>query len=90
MAATTWEAGPGFWTAPGFCTEFLTLWLATDLRPFSAPSPEDELLEVAWLTLDEALNAAADGTISDAKSLVGVYWLARRLGMPLRPAAETG
>jgi ADP-ribose pyrophosphatase len=84
LAAGAWEAGPGFWTAPGFCTEFLTLWLATDLRPASAPAPEDELLEVGWMTLDEALEAVASGAISDAKSLVGIYWLARRLGLPSR------
>lgn len=80
VAADGWEAGPGFWTAPGFCTEFLTVWLATDLRPVSVAVPDDESLEVEWLTLPEALDAVAEGKISDAKSLVGVYWLARRLG----------
>ncbi len=80
VAAGDWEPGPGFWTAPGFCTEFLTVWLATDLHPVSAAGPEDEAIEVSWLTLDEALSAAANGEISDAKSLVGIYWLARRLG----------
>ena len=80
LAAQTWEPGPGFWTAPGFCTEFLTLWLATDLRPVSVAGPDDEALELEWLTLDHAQAAVADGTINDAKSLVGIYWLARRLG----------
>jgi 8-oxo-dGTP pyrophosphatase MutT (NUDIX family) len=80
VAAGTWEAGPGFWTAPGFCTEFLTLWLATDLRAVSAAGPEDEAIEASWLTLDQALAAVANGEIDDAKSLVGIYWLARRLG----------
>ncbi len=80
VRAGTWEAGPGFWTAPGFCTEYLTLWLATDLSPVDAQGPDDEALEREWLTLDEALAAVADGTINDAKSLVGIFWLARRLG----------
>jgi len=80
LAAAAWEPGPGFWTAPGFCTEFLTLWLATDLQPVSVAGPEDEALEVTWLTLDQALAGAAEGAINDAKSLVGIYWLARRLG----------
>ena len=80
VAAADWEPGPGFWTAPGFCTEFLTLWLATDLHPVSAAGPEDEAIEASWLTLDQALAAVADGEINDAKSLVGIYWLARRLG----------
>jgi len=80
LSAETWEPGPGFWTAPGFCTEFLTLWLATDLHPVSVAGPEDEALEREWLTLDQALAAVAEGAINDAKSLVGIYWLARRLG----------
>jgi ADP-ribose pyrophosphatase len=80
VAAGEWEPGPGFWTAPGFCTEFLTVWLATDLHQVTAAGPEDEALEVSWLTLDQALSAVAEGAINDAKSLVGIFWLARRLG----------
>lgn len=82
VAAATWEEGPAFWTAPGFCTELLTLWFATDLRDERLAAPDDESLEATWLTLDEALAAVADGTINDAKSLVGIYWLARRLSQP--------
>jgi ADP-ribose pyrophosphatase len=80
LAAATWEPGPGFWTAPGFCTEFLTVWLATDLRQVTATGPEDEAIEVSWLTIDQALAAVANGDVNDAKSLVGIFWLARRLG----------
>ena len=29
LAATTWVAGPRFYTAPGFCTELMHLYLAT-------------------------------------------------------------
>jgi ADP-ribose pyrophosphatase len=80
LAAAEWEPGPGFWTAPGFCTEFLTVWLATELSPVSASGPEDEAIgEVSWLTLDQALTAVANGEVEDAKSLVGIFWLARRL-----------
>lgn len=80
VSAGTWEAGPAFWTAPGFCTEYLSLWLATDLSPVDVIGPEDEALERTWLTLDDALAAVADGAINDGKSLVGIFWLARRLG----------
>ena len=31
LAATTWVEGPRFYTAPGFCTELMHLYLATDL-----------------------------------------------------------
>ncbi len=79
LAAGTWEEGPSFYTAPGFSTELLTLFLAGDLRPSEASAPDDEELQRSWLTLDEALAAIDDGRISDAKSLVGILWLARRL-----------
>jgi ADP-ribose pyrophosphatase len=82
LAAGSWESGPGFWTAPGFCTEYLTLWLATDLRPTEASRPDDEALDVEWLTIDEALAAVADGTVADGKSLVAIHWFTRRLEVP--------
>ena len=79
VAAQGWEVGPSFFTAPGFCTERLTLFLATELRPAEAHAPEDEDLELSWMPLPEALQAIEDGRIQDAKSLAGILWLARRL-----------
>jgi hypothetical protein len=54
--------------------------MASDLTPVDVTGPDDEALERTWLTLDEALTAVADGTINDGKSLVGIFWLARRIG----------
>ena len=79
VAAATWVTGPTFYTAPGFCTELMHLFLATDLSPESADGDEDEALEASWMTLEEALLAIDDGRIIDGKSLAAVYWLARRL-----------
>ena len=79
LAAEVWEAGPRFYTAPGFCTELLQLFLATELRPTEAGGDEDESLEASWLTLDEAVTAVDGGDIRDAKSIVGILWLAARL-----------
>jgi ADP-ribose pyrophosphatase len=79
VAASSWEAGPSFYTAPGFCTERLSLFLATGLGTEEAEGPEDEDLELSWLTLQEALAAIEDGAIVDAKSIAGILWLARRL-----------
>jgi len=87
VAAATWQVGPAFFSAPGFCTERLTLFLATDLS--AAPdvaSPEDEDLEASWLTLGEALAAIDHGQVQDAKSLVAILWLARHLDRPAREA----
>lgn len=78
LEAADWEAGPAFYTAPGFSTELLTLFLATGLRDVDAEAPDDEALERSWLSLAEAVTAIEAGTIRDAKSLVGILWLARR------------
>ncbi len=79
LAAAHWEEGPTFYTAPGFSTERLTLFLATGLTAVDVESPDDEELERSWAPLPDLLAAADAGQINDAKSLVGIYWLARRL-----------
>ena len=79
LAAERWDDGPGFFTAPGFCTEYLSLFLATSLLEVAAGGDEDETLEASWATLDEALAMIDAGEIVDAKSMAGILWLARRL-----------
>jgi ABC-type nitrate/sulfonate/bicarbonate transport system substrate-binding protein len=55
--------------------------LATDLAPATGGlSPdEDEALELVRLPWRDAVAAAERGEIGDAKSLVGILWLARRM-----------
>jgi ADP-ribose pyrophosphatase len=79
LAADAWEVGPRFYTAPGFCDELMHLYLATGLRDAPGEADADELLEPAWLTIDEAVSAIDDGRIRDAKTIAGIEWLARRL-----------
>lgn len=80
IEATRWEAGPSFFTAPGFCTERLSLFLATELTATSdATAADDEAIERSWLTLQGALDAVDSGEIADAKSAAGILWLARRV-----------
>ncbi len=62
----------GFYSAPGFCTEFLDCYLMTDLAESPADGDEDENIEVARLTADEALAAIQSGEIRDAKSICGI------------------
>jgi ADP-ribose pyrophosphatase len=80
LAAATWTEGPRFYTAPGFCDELMHVYLATDLRDdASGEADADEILEPTWMTLPEAFAAIETGEIRDAKTIVGVSWLARRL-----------
>lgn len=79
--AGTWRHLTSFWTAPGFATELMHLYLATDLEPADAGRlgpDEDERLELERLPFDEAVAAAERGEIADAKSLVALLWLDRR------------
>ena len=72
----------GFWSAPGFSTEYLTLYLASDLRPAGEGrlSPdEDENLRLSRLHWRDAVAAVEAGVIEDAKSIAGILLLARRL-----------
>ncbi len=79
LQARRWEQGPSFFTAPGFCDERLTLFVASELAPATAQPPEDEELELSWLPIADAVTAASDGRIRDAKSMVGILWLQRRV-----------
>jgi ADP-ribose pyrophosphatase len=72
----------GFWSAPGFSTEYLTLYCATDLRPAGENRlgpDEDENLRLSRLPWREAVAAVEGGVIEDAKSIAGILLLARRL-----------
>jgi ADP-ribose pyrophosphatase len=79
--AGTWQLLGRFWTAPGFATELMHLYLATELRPADVEGrlgpDEDERLELERIPVVEALELADRGEIADAKSLVGLLWLAR-------------
>jgi ADP-ribose pyrophosphatase len=80
--AQRWERLTDFWTAPGFATERMFLYLATDLVPAGPDRlhpDEDEALELVRLPWPEAVAAAERGEVNDAKSLVGILWLARRM-----------
>jgi ADP-ribose pyrophosphatase len=85
--AAGWERLTDFWTAPGFATERIFLYLATDLTaagPDRRAPDEDESLELVRLPWREAVAAAERGDIRDAKSLIGINWLERR--MKVEPA----
>jgi ADP-ribose pyrophosphatase len=79
--ARSWRHVAGFWSAPGFATEFMHLYLATDLVPAHEDRlgpDEDEHLELERVPRAEAIAAAEQGRLRDAKSLVGLLWLARQ------------
>jgi ADP-ribose pyrophosphatase len=77
--AASWLWIAEFFTAPGFASELMHLFLATDvtLDPSYTGPAEDERLHVEIVSFDEALRMAEDGRIRDAKTLVGLYLIDR-------------
>ncbi len=78
--AAAWRRLASFWTAPGFAEELMHLYLATDLRPADENRrgpDEDERLHLVAMPWRDAVAAAERGEIHDAKSILGLLWLAR-------------
>ena len=73
-----------FYTTPGFTDEVIYLFLATGLTPGTQSLEHDEVLEVVEMPLEQAVRHIADGTIRDAKTIIGLQaaYLARHPGQP--------
>jgi ADP-ribose pyrophosphatase len=61
-----------FYPAPGYSTECLYIFLASDLHPAPLPGDEDEFIQVERLPLDQAFTLAEGGSIPDAKTLAAL------------------
>jgi len=70
----------GFFVAPGYCTEYIRAYLATDLQPGRAGGDDDEDIQVLLLPLAEVLRLAETGELEDAKSLATLLLYLRRKG----------
>jgi len=72
MAAGRIELIGQYFLAPGYSTEFMNVFLATDLRPNPLPGDADEFLSVESIPLEQVLLMAEDGKIRDAKTLASL------------------
>ena len=66
-----------FYASPGFSTELLHLFVATDLQPADVAQDEEEEIELVRLPLEEAIQRVLRGEISDAKTVAGLLAYAR-------------
>jgi 8-oxo-dGTP pyrophosphatase MutT (NUDIX family) len=81
--AAHWQNLGAFWPAPGFSSEVIHLYVATGLSPAGAGRlgpDEDEALVLSRIPVADAVAAAEDGRIADAKSIVGLLRYARSRG----------
>ena len=73
MAADTLVRVGDFYLAPGYSTEFMAVFLATDLRHDPLEADADEFLQVEKMPVREALALAERGEMPDAKSLAALF-----------------
>ncbi len=88
LGARTWEPILGYYSSAGFSDERVHLFHARDLYRHSADSGENERIEVVRWPLARVDDAIA--RCEDAKTLIGLQWLARRLNGSLHPQGATG
>ena len=78
--ASSWRYLGSFYTAPGFTSELMHLYVATGLTSSHEDGlrpDEDEHLELQAIPFAETLSMAMAGDIHDAKSMVGILMAAR-------------
>ncbi|HHB12773.1 MAG TPA: NUDIX hydrolase [Chromatiales bacterium] len=87
LSARHWRPLGTLYSSPGVFAEVIHLYLATELAAGASDQQADEYIEVHWLDLDQAVRWAGDGTISDAKTAVGLCRARQALqGAPARGA----
>lgn len=80
FTAGKWESLGGFYTSPGFCTEYIHLYRATELQQGGLPADDDESIELIRVPLKEVTELIDSGDICDAKSVAGLMVALRRGG----------
>lgn len=69
-----------FYVSPGFLTEKMHLYLASELTETQQNLEEDEILSIERHSLRALLDMIQNGEIEDAKTIAGVFIAAGRLG----------
>ncbi len=71
----------GIFVAPGYTTEFIHLFMATDLIESKLALDEDEFIELDRVSMKDALTRIESGEIIDGKTISGLLRAARKLGV---------
>ena|ERR1051326_1492917 len=85
-SARSWKRVLRFWASPGFVAEAMSIYLARELTPGAAQPEDDEVIEIQFTPLKKAIAMVMGGTIQDAKTIVGILWLAQQNGNKSRTA----
>jgi ADP-ribose pyrophosphatase len=75
----------GFYSSPGFCTEYLYLYLATDLKPSRLVAEDTAGIKTVRIKPRQIRKLISSGEICDSKSIAGLlYFLEYRKKNPLK------
>jgi ADP-ribose pyrophosphatase len=66
----------GFYSSPGYSTEFLHLFVASELQKGEARPDADEIIEVVSVPFERILSLILAGELCDAKSIAGLFTVA--------------
>jgi ADP-ribose pyrophosphatase len=69
FSAKLWKKLGAIFTAPGFCTEKIHLFAASQLKPGHAEQDEDEFIELQPMSLAQLRRAIRSGLVHDSKTL---------------------
>jgi len=61
-----------FYLAPGYSTEYMTIYLASDLKPSPLPQDADEFITLERISVEQAYTMALQGELQDGKSLAAL------------------
>ncbi len=64
----------GFYASPGYCVEYLHLYLVTDLVPARLHAEDTDSIEVVPVPLKKITDYIKSGKICDAKSVAGILY----------------
>jgi ADP-ribose pyrophosphatase len=68
-----------FFLAPGYSTEFMVVYLATDLKLDPLPGDQDEFITLQAIPIEQAYKMARNGEVMDGKSLAALLLAQSRL-----------
>jgi ADP-ribose pyrophosphatase len=72
LKAGHWHQLGAVLMTPGFCDERIHLYLAGQLTPVASQPERHEVIEIHWIPFTRAIEQVRDGTIHDAKTMLGL------------------
>ncbi len=66
-----------FYSTPGYCTEYLPLYLATDLVPGRLYAEDTEIIKLVPTPISQVEGLITSGAICDGKSIAGLLYYLR-------------